>query len=113
MANELHARLLKELDGDAQSLVQAIVQIRSANDPKTIPSPEESTTLANSVLERVAERVGCRPSRTNILRNLATIVVEAPPAFIRSLIEQPEVISAIPNQSEESPFIPPKRKRPV
>lgn len=113
MAEELYARLLEELDRAGESLVQAIVQIRSPDEPKTVPSPEEAIKLANSVLDRVAASVGCSANKTNILRNLATIVVEAPPAFIRSLIKQPEVISVIPNQTAESPFILPKRKRQV
>ena len=83
------------------------------NGTADTPSPEESAKLADTVLKRVAEQVGHAATRSNVLRNLATVVVEADSDFVRSLIDQPEVISAIPNETVESPYIPPKRKRPV
>ena len=111
MGSQLNAELQKQLDDAGEALVHAVVQIRAAGQPTSTPTADESEQLAKSVLSRVTKRAGCSAHRTNILRNVATIVVEATPTFIRSLIEQPEVISAIPNQTAESPMIPPVRKR--
>lgn len=108
-----HPELLAQMDRAGDAPVQAIIQLRQPGKAGAVPSPDESTSLAKQVLERVAEKVGKAAVRSNVLRNLATVVVEAHPSFLRSLVQQPEVISAIPNQTSESPFIPPVGKRPV
>jgi hypothetical protein len=113
MTNKIHPELLDELNRAGTSSVQAVVQLHSPGDVKTLMSPEETSKLADVVLERVTAEVGRPATRTNVLRNLATLVVEADPAFLNKLISQPEVLSALPNRTNESPFIPPKRKRPV
>ena len=105
--------MIEQLDRAGADKVQAIVQLRDSKHPDDTPTPEESVKLADTVLQRVAKQVGHAATRSNVLRNLATVVVEADSDFVRSLIGQPEVISAIPNQTADSPFIPPKRKRPV
>ena len=113
MAAKVHAELIEQLNRAGNSPVQAIVQLRWAHKPEAIPSPEDSARMADSVLRRVADQVGHPASRTNLLRNLATLIVEADPEFLSLLIQQPEVISALPNKTAESPFIPPKGKRPA
>ena len=63
---------------------------------------------------RVDEVVG--PPVMSLIRPVtiaAKKVVEAEAKFVRSLIRQPEVISALPNRTAESPYIPPKGKRPA
>jgi hypothetical protein len=112
MATRVSPELLDQLERAGTSPVQAVVQLRDAHEPHAVPSPEDSTRLADDVLRRVTAEVGHPAARTNVLRNLATLVVEADPDFLRSLIRQPEVISALPNQTAESPFIPPRTKRP-
>jgi hypothetical protein len=75
--------------------------------------PQEAGQLANAVLNRVQSLTGLSPIRTNVMSNLAAVMVEAQPAFLRSLVNQPEVIAATPADTGESPFIPPKDKRPA
>jgi DNA polymerase II small subunit/DNA polymerase delta subunit B len=113
MTSKVHPELADQLARAGTSLLQAVVQLRATYDPDAIPSPDEVTKLANMVLERVATTVGHSASRTNVLRNVASLIVEADPKFMRALIQQPEVVSALPNQTTESPFIAPKGKRPA
>jgi hypothetical protein len=112
MAAKVNPELLDQLERAGTSPVQAIVHLRSAHEPHVIPSPEDAARLADEVLRRVATDVGHPPARANVLRHLATLVVEADAEFLRSLIQQPEVVSVLPNQTAESPFIPPRAKRP-
>jgi len=113
MAAKVHPELLQQIAQAGSAPVQAIVHLRSPQNPEAIPSQEDSVKLADEVLNRVAAQVGHRAARVNVLRNLATVVLEADSTFVHSLLQQPEVIAALPNQTAESPFIPPKGKRPL
>ena len=112
MATKINPELLGQMEKAGGSPVQAIVQLRAAHQPGVIPSPDDTTQLAKAVLHRVATDVGHPATRSNVLGNLATLIVEADSDFLRALMKQPEVISAIPNKTAESPFIPPHGKRP-
>jgi hypothetical protein len=105
--------LAAQLKDAGSRLVQAVVQLRDAKRGKKPPSPQESAQLAENVLSRVTKAVGHSAARTNILKNVATIIVEADSDFVRSLIQQPEVVSALPSNTSESMVIPPHGKRPV
>ena len=112
MSDKIHPELQRQLEQAGRAPVQAILQLRAAGHPDVIPSPDDAAKLADTLLHRVAADIGHPATRHNLFRNLAHMVVEADPAFLRALIHQPEVISAIPNQTAESPFILPKGKRP-
>jgi hypothetical protein len=112
MKSKLHSELLKQLDS-ATGPVQAVVQFRHANDERSIPAADEIGSLVKSVFERAEKISGHAPQRTNVLRNVASAVVEADPSFVRALIDQPEVISAMPSEVSESMMIPPHGKRPA
>lgn len=62
------------------------------------PTGEETDELARELLARVAEQVGGQADDFNIFRNMGSFVVSAKPAFVRALLEQPEVSSAVANQ---------------
>jgi hypothetical protein len=113
VAAKIDPELLEILDQPGKSGVQAVLQLKSAGKSKALLSPDEAKSIADALLDRVASEVGSRPSRFNVLRNIATMVIEAEPEFLRSLIAQPEVAAASPNQTKESAFIPPRGKRPV
>lgn len=113
MAAKIHPELIDVLKHSVNGAVQAIVQLQSPGEASIALSPEETSRVADAVLERVAAEVGRPALRANVLRNLATLVVEADPVFLKTLISQPEVVSALPNQTKESMFIPPRGKRPV
>lgn len=109
MPTKVHSELLRQLAQSDDRPVQAVVHLCLPDKPQQIPSPDDTARLADTVLQRVQQRIGHPAIRSNVLRNLATLVVEADPAFLRSLVEQPEVFSALPNEMAESPFIPPAR----
>jgi hypothetical protein len=113
MTDKITAELLGQLDQAGDQLVEAVVQLRPRGRSSAAISGEETALLAKRVLDRVAQIVGQSPKRSNLLRNLGTLIVEAPPEYVRSLIAQPEVIKASANRTAESPVIPPRGKRPV
>lgn len=111
MSKTTSSQLRELLDSANKSPIQAIVQLRMPERPEAVPTAVETSELATRVLERVALATNSVAGKTNILKNLATVVVEAEPEFIRVLIEQPEVIYAMPNQISEELFIPPSEHR--
>ena len=113
MSVNVAPELLEQLDRAKDLPVQVVVRLQSPDEPAARISPEQIAALADSLIERVTADVGHPPARSNVLRNLGTVVLEADPQFVRALLKQPEIASAIPNKPAESPFIPPRRKRPV
>jgi hypothetical protein len=111
-ANVSH-ELIEQLDRAGSQPVQAIFQMQSPGEPGKKLSAHDAVTLAEQAVGRVAGRLGREPLRRNLLRNVGVLILEADPEFIRALIEQPEIRSASPNKTAESPLIPPKGKRPV
>jgi hypothetical protein len=113
-----HHELIEQLAAAGDSLVRAVVQLRPAVQPAVQPASEATGggdfgALARQVLDRVAETVGHTAQRTNILRNAESIILEADPTFLREMLKQPEIVSALPSQTKESMTIPPVRKRPL
>jgi len=113
MAERVHPELETQLSEAGSTPVQAVLQLRASGEPERVPSPEESSALAETVLHRVQDKLGRPAIRSNLLRNLATLVVEADAPFLRTLIKQPEILSALPNKTSQSPVIPPRGVRPV
>jgi hypothetical protein len=111
--HNIHPELAAQLNEGGSRLVQAVVQLRNAKLGKKVPSPQDSAKLAKDVLNRVTDAVGHPAVRTNILKNVATLIVEADSDFVRKLLQQPEVVSALPSNTSESMVIPPHGKRPV
>jgi hypothetical protein len=111
--NKIHPELAAQLEETTAPMVQAVVQLRPTDGHELSPSPEESSKLADEVLQRVEKKVGHAANRVNVLRNVATLIVEADPDFVRSLLKQPEVVSALPNVISQNLLIEPNAKRPV
>jgi hypothetical protein len=95
--------LLHQLDSAEkdQAEVQAVFYLRSPDPAKELVDPEEAESLANSVLQRVEQETKTQARDTHLLRNLGSLVVVAPAAFIRKLIEQDEIAAAIANRQEQ------------
>lgn len=104
---------MQQLAQAGTGLVQAVLQLQSPASPARTPDSDDAARLANDAIQRVAQSLHRTPARTNVLRNLGTMIVEADPQFLQQLLQQPEVASASPNKLAESPFIPPRGKRPV
>jgi hypothetical protein len=73
--------------------IQAVVYLRSA----AMGSPEAITSMADEVLAAAKAKAGTEPSRVNVMRNLGTVALEAPASFVRALIDEDEVESALAN----------------
>jgi hypothetical protein len=87
--------LLRQLDeaGPDDRPVQAVVYLRTVGSR----APETVTDEASKVLEGAKATAGTEPSRVNVMRYLGTVTVEAPASFVRALIEQSGVASALAN----------------
>lgn len=113
---KIDPELAKQLETTAASQdqkVEAVIRLKPDDASQVVPAPERTETLTNQLLERVHGQVGEPAARYNVFRNLGSFVVSAPASFIRELISQPEVASAVANQQPESAAIPPVEKRPV
>jgi len=101
-AKRIDPALLHQLDrAEAdQAEVQAVFYLRSQDPAKKFVGPEEAESLANSVLRRVEQETGTSPRHTRLLRNLGSLIVAAPPDFVRRLIQQDEIAAAIANRQQ-------------
>lgn len=113
MASKIHPELSEQLASAGSKPLQAIFRLRSPDDPDAKLLPNETARLADAVLTRAAAHCDHPVVRHNVLQNLATLIVEADAEVIHWLARQNEIASASPNKTAESPFIPPKGKRPV
>jgi len=102
--------LIEQLALAGDSLVRAVVQLRPVAGATC---GGDFGVLARQVLDRVAATVGHAAKRTNILQNAESIILEADPTFLREMIRQPEIVSALLSQTKESMSMPPVRKRPL
>ena len=98
MSSKIEPTLASALDeAGTNDLIQAVVELR-AEVAGRMRDPAASEDMATALIHRVAEETGESPSRYNVFRNLSSLAIEATPKFIRRLVEDDEVISAVANQ---------------
>jgi hypothetical protein len=85
-------RQLDDVSAD-DSPVQAVVYLESGE----MMSPDEVSAAADRLIESATSKAATAPSRVNVLKNLGIVAVEGPASFVRSLIGEPGVASAIAN----------------
>ena len=103
-------RQLSTSAGDDQ--VEAVVRLRT--DPGVAaPPPEETERLARQVVARTQKLSGEQENAFNVFKYLGSFAISAKPAFIKTLLDQPEVASALANNQPGSGMIPPVEKRPA
>lgn len=110
MTTKIDPRLSASLRsaGKRKSPVEAYVQV---SPPEGAGSAEER---ARKILKRVERATHTTAVQCQYLDLLDSIHVSAPPAFLRALIAQPEVVSASPPpSSRQSAMIEPHNPRPV
>ncbi len=80
--------------------VGAVIALRSdaAGNGAAPASGDEVACLAEDLLDRVGRETGSQARDYNVFRNLGSFVVVASSTFIRVLLEQPEVESAMANR---------------
>jgi hypothetical protein len=98
--------LIRQLDQTASSedLVEAVFTLRLSN--KQLLAPMRVEEVTQKVLDRVSQQVGIDAKEVNIFRNIGAFVISAPPSFIRELLSEPEIASAIANQQPKQIRIP-------
>jgi hypothetical protein len=94
--------LLRQLD-DARGSgdpVQAVVKLHRTPGKAPVPAVVEEQT--RKAVDRTAKTTGEQPTDVHVLGRLATAYVSGSENFLREFIEQPEVASAVANQSTPS-----------
>jgi hypothetical protein len=101
-AKKLDPKLLRDLDAagaEAPAAVQAVIYLHPPGGQLRVP-PDVIQGTVDDLLGRVERAVGRPPARHNTFQNLGSFVVEADPGFVRELLRQPEVASAMANQQD-------------
>lgn len=97
--SETDPELLRQLD-DARGSgdqVQAVVKLHRTPGAAPVPAVVEEQT--RRAVDRAAKSTGEQPNDVHVLGRLATAYVSGSESFVRELLEQPEVASAVANHS--------------
>lgn len=87
---------LSRLASDDET-IDAVCALRAPGHGESALAPEEAERLAREVMRRVEKEVGVAPDRVNVFRNLSSLIVSARPSFVRALLKQREIVSAMAN----------------
>lgn len=96
----------------ADSTVEAVVRLKPAGDDAAA-GPDETERLTHELVSRAQRRSGQHEDAVNVFRYLGSFAVAAKPAFLKVLMDQPEVAAVVANRQPGSGMIPPVRKRPA
>lgn len=107
--------LLRQISaaGRKNDPIVGIFRIRPEDSTKLTNSPERTKEIVNEVVERVSKKVRSKAQRLNVLGNLGVMVIAATSQFMTELLKQPEIFSAMANQSADSGKIEPANKHDV
>lgn len=95
-----------------EGMVEAVVRLKPQTSGAASAEPDETERLTHQLMERVQRSAGRQENEVNVFRNLGSFAVSARPAFLKTLIAQPEVAAAVANRQPGSGSIPPVAKRP-
>jgi len=73
--------------------VQAVVYLRSGSKG----GPAAVSKRADQVIASATTKAGTEPSRVNVMRYLGTVAIEAPASFVRALLDEDDIESALAN----------------
>ena len=93
--------LLKQIDSVAtdNEEIQAVFSL--ALPMKQLLDPQQVVETTNQILERAEKDAGSKPNNVNIFKNLGSFVVSADASFIRRVIDDPEIASAVANKQKK------------
>jgi hypothetical protein len=103
--------LLKQLRDSAQAEkpVEAVFTLRL---PKGLGAgPKRTEGVARRILDRVARSAGSGAFEVSVFANLGAFAVSAPPKFVRALLKEPEISSAVSNRPVGRVPSGPRKKR--
>ena len=102
---KIDPNLLRELEqtktGDEP--LEVVVALRPLDAKQAYLAPEQTQSIVKDLLARVEKETGEPPEDYNIFKYLGSFVVVASPVFIRELIKQDEIASAVPNRQSDGP----------
>ena len=91
----------------AETPVEAVFTLRL---PKRVGTgPKRVEDFARTILDRVAQTAGIGAIEVSVFANLGAFAVSAPPKFVRALLKEPEISSAVANRPLAA--MPPKRHK--
>ena len=96
---DLRRQLESTAAGDAP--VEAVLYLRPQPGQLAVP-PERMDELAREILERAGAAAGEAAHAYNVFRNLGMVAVVGGRSFLRELLKQPEVSSAVANRQDGS-----------
>jgi hypothetical protein len=96
----------------APSLVEAVIHLQPETAGEIVPRPERTEEIVRSVLARVTRKLRVEPADFNVFPNLGSFVISASGEYLRELLDQPEVKSALANRPRDARPIPPSRRPP-
>jgi len=94
------------------AMPEAVVMLRPIAG-QAAPDPESTRRMAQAVLTDAEAQTGLRPEATNVMDQLHSFSIRAPQSFIDALSKSKQVAQVLANESSESAFIEPVRKRSV
>ena len=96
--------LAKQIDEAADDEpVGAVIRLGPTSPGHPTPSPEETERIAHDLLSRAAKLAKHHAPDFNVFKHLGYFVVSAPPAYLKALVDAPEVAHAFPNRRDPEP----------
>lgn len=99
---KIDPELQKQLDSykAGKGSIQAVFSLNLPMKKLLDPSLVETTTI--EVLKRAEKMAGLKPKGVNVFKNLGTFVVSADASFIRKVIDDPQISTAVANVQPQS-----------
>jgi hypothetical protein len=100
-ANQTDPELVRQLDEakGTDDPVNAVVRLQRQKG--AAPDPKQVQEQMQRAIDRTAETTGEQPLDVNVLSRLGVGYISGSEKFVRELVEQPEVVSAVANQSDD------------
>lgn len=102
MSERVDPELVKQMAEAADDEpVGAVIRLSPTSPDHLVPSPEETERIAHELLSRAGKRVKHLAPDFNVFKHLGYFVVSAPPAYLKALVDSPEIASAVPNRRRD------------
>jgi hypothetical protein len=100
MPAKTHDELIRQLEtAEAGNHgVEAVFSIHSPDPGQKFATPEQTESVVKKLIKRLEVETGESPEDYNIFKNLGTFAVAASPRFVRRIMDQSEIASALANR---------------
>ena len=105
---KIDPELIRQIDAAAADTrsVEAVLMLRQ--DLSQIAAhPERTQEMTKELLKRVKNRVGSGPKQVHVFQNIGSFIVAAEPSYLRELLAQPEIATAVANRQPDQAKTPP------